>query len=124
MRTLKQYQYLATRPGSLYQQLFVKGTRIRADVLYGLTVPSEDGEVYTPEELASGYGLPVEAVLEAIEYCQSNPPEIAADHEREERLMEASGINHPDYKYDPKKYYRLLSPQEWARVTGNGSIPG
>src|SRR5260370_41089870 len=108
MSTEKTYKHLERRPCSLYKQLFVKGTRIRGEILYGLTIPADDGEVYTPEEVAADYGLPLEVVLEAIEYCASNPPEIAADHAREERLMEASGMNHPDYKNNPKKYYKIL----------------
>ena len=124
MSTSREYRYLAPRPESLYRQLFIKGTRIRAEVLYGLTVPAEDGEVYTPEEVAEAYGLPLEAVQEAIEYCHSNPPEIAADHAREERLIEASGMNHPEYKYNPKKYYKFLTPQEWARLTSNDALSG
>jgi uncharacterized protein (DUF433 family) len=124
MDTEREWRYLAPRPESLYRQLFIKDTRIRAEVLYGLTVPAEDGEVYTPEEVAEGYGLPLDAVLEAIEYCQSNPPEIALDQAREERLMEASGMNHPDYKYNPKKYYRILSPQEWAEIFRDDAVHG
>lgn len=124
MDTKREWRYLAPRPKSRYRQLFIKDTRIRAEILYSLTVPAEDGEVYTAEEVAGWYGLPVDAVREAIEYCRSNPPEIAADHAREERIMEASGMNHPDYKNDPKKYYRLLSPQEIARIDQDDSLPG
>ena len=50
----------------------------------------------------------------AIAYCQSDPPEIREDMEREERVMEATGMNDPDYKYGGK--YRMLSPQERARL--------
>jgi uncharacterized protein (DUF433 family) len=124
MSAKNEYRYLEARPGSLYRQLFIKGTRIRAEILYGLTIPAEDGEVYTPEQVAENYGLPLEVVLEAIAYCRSNPPEIAADHAREERLIEASGMNHPDYKYHPKKHYKSLTPQEWARLTDDDSVPG
>ena len=34
----------------------------------------------TPDEVAADYGLPLAAVLEAIEYCRSNPLENAADN--------------------------------------------
>lgn len=122
MDTKREWRYLAPRPESLYRQLFIKGTRIRAEILYSLTVPSEDGEVYTAEEVAGWYGLPVEAIQEAIEYCRSNPLEIAADHAREERIMEATGMNHPEYKYNPRKYYKLLSPQERARLYNDASL--
>jgi hypothetical protein len=56
----------------------------------------------------------LEVVREAIAYCESNPPEIADDHRREELLMEATGMNDPEYKYGGK--YRMLSPQERARL--------
>jgi uncharacterized protein (DUF433 family) len=123
MSSEKTYKHLEPRPCSLYRQLFVKGTRIRAEILYGLTVPAEDGEVYTAEEVAEGYGLPLEVVLEAIEYCRSDPPEIAADHAREERMMDASGMNHPDYKNNPGKYYKILIPQERARLETDEPLP-
>ena len=68
----------------------------------------------TPEEIATEFELPLEAVKEAIAYCQSNPPEIAQDFVREERLMEASGMNDPDYKYGGK--FKVVPPEEIARI--------
>lgn len=105
------WKYLAPNPKSVYKQLFIKGTRIRARILYGMFMRAD--EPRTPQEIAADYSLPLEAVQEAIAYCQSDPPEIKADFEREERVMEATGMNDPDYKYGGK--YRLLSPQERAR---------
>src|SRR5579864_7670913 len=66
--------YLEPRPKSAYRQLFVKGTRIRADVIYGLHVCA--GDPMTPEQIAEEYRLPLEAVQEALAYCAANPPEI------------------------------------------------
>ncbi len=132
MSNEKQYQYLEPRPCSLYRQLFIKGTRIRAEIIYRactaleeLRCPGdEEDEPRTPEQVAEDYGLPLEVVGQAVAYCRSNPPEIALDHAREERLMEASGMNHPDYKYNPKKYYKLLTPEEWASLTADDALPG
>src|SRR5262249_30268204 len=106
------WAYLAPNPKSSYKQLFIKGTRIRAEVIYGLTV--DGSEPMTAEEVAADFGLPLEAVREAIAYCESKPPEIAEDHRREELVMEATGMNDPDYKYGGK--YKILSPQERARL--------
>jgi uncharacterized protein (DUF433 family) len=106
------WQYLAPNPKSAYKQLFVKGTRIRARVLYGLFMSAD--EPMTPEEIAADYGLPLDAVREAIAYCQSDPPEIKKDFEIEERLMEASGMNDPDYKYGGK--FKMIPPEEIARI--------
>ena len=106
------WNYLAPNPKSAYRQLFVKGTRIRARILYGLYMSAE--EPMTAEEIAADYDLPLEAVREAIAYCETNPPEIAEDFAREERLVEATGMNDPDAKFGSK--YRILSPQERARL--------
>jgi hypothetical protein len=76
------WKYLAPKPGSVYRQLFVRDTRIMARILYGMNVREE--EPMTPEEIAAAFSLPTEAVLEAIAYCKSNPPEIQQDWEREE----------------------------------------
>jgi uncharacterized protein (DUF433 family) len=109
------WKYLAPNPRSSYKELFIKGTRIRASVLYGIYM-CEDDPPLTPEDIAADYSLPVEAVREAIAYCETNPPEIASDFAAAELSMELHGMNHPDYKYNPKKYYRLLTPEERDRI--------
>ncbi len=112
MSTVTQYKFLERDPKSCYKQLSIKGRRIKARTLYGRYMSEE--EPMTPEEIAEDYDLPIEAVLEAIAYCDSDPPEIREDFEREERLMEASGMNDPNYKYHGKP--KLLSAQELARL--------
>lgn len=108
------WKYLAPKPKSNYKQLFVfaNGRRACARDLYGQYVSEEDP--MTVEEIAADYDLPVEAVEEAIQYCESDPPEIREDYEREQRLMEALGMNDPDYKYHGKP--KRLTPEERARV--------
>jgi len=111
-QTAPPWKYLEPNPKSNYKQLFVKGTRIRARVLFGLYLSEE--EPRTPEQIAADYALPIEAVREAIAYCQANPPEIEEDFQREEALMEATGMNDPDYKRHGKP--KVLSAQEIARI--------
>jgi uncharacterized protein (DUF433 family) len=106
------WQYLAPNPNSCYKQLFIKGTRIRARVLYGLFMSAD--EPMTPEKIAADFNLPLPAVQEAIAYCQAHPPEIAQDLEREERLMQASGMNDPDYQHGGK--FKVVPPEEVARI--------
>ncbi len=105
------WKYLAPNPKSAYKQLFITGTRIRAEVVYRLAVGPEPR---TPEEIAADYHLPPEAVREAIAYCASRPPEIDEDRRGEERVMEATGMNDPDYKLGGR--YKALTPQERARL--------
>lgn len=98
------WKYLAPDPRpTSYKQLCMRGTRVRARTLYGLCYNSEP---MTPEEAAEQYNLPVEAVLEAIEYCQSNPPELLRDYARDKAMMEARAAS-PDGR---------ISPQEMARI--------
>src|SRR2546425_3939813 len=104
------WKYLDRKPGSYYKQLFVKGRNIAARTLYGKYV--RDEEPMTPEEVAADYNLPLEIVLEAIAYCESNPPEIASDWAAEEALMEATGMNDPHYDGQPK----VLTTQERVRL--------
>jgi uncharacterized protein (DUF433 family) len=75
-----EYKYLERRPGSRYKQLFIKGMKLQARILYGLTM-GEDPQ--TPEEIAKDYELPVEAVQEAIDYCVHNQDVLREDYESE-----------------------------------------
>jgi uncharacterized protein (DUF433 family) len=100
------WKYLVPNPKSAYKQLFIAGRRIRARDLYGMFMSAE--EPMTPAEIAADFNLPLEVVEEAIAYCQTDPPEI------KERIMEATGMNDPDYKYGGK--YKMLSPEEHARI--------
>ena len=105
--TTTTWKHLAPNPKSKYKELFIKGRRIRATVLYGWHVCAEPRSA---EEIAADYALPLEAVQEAIAYCQGNPPEIKEDFERGERLMKAIGLDKPGGKY------RVLTPQERAQL--------
>jgi uncharacterized protein (DUF433 family) len=110
--TATTWKHLAPNPKSAYTQLFVCGTRIRARVLYGMFMSEE--EPISPEQIAADFHLPLEAVQEAIAYCQSDPPEIRKDFEREEQLMEASGMNDPEYKFGGK--YKVIPSEELTRI--------
>jgi len=96
------YQHLSRRYGSAYKGFFVTGTRIRAEVLYDWTVGPDP---LTPEEVASDYDLPLEAVLEAIHYCEHHPDVLEEDRLGEEESIRRLGLDKPprvphDYKPD------------------------
>src|SRR5262249_37577955 len=108
------------------RQPFIKGTRIRVEIPYGRTMPGGDPEEpgQPPEQVAADLRIPLEAVFEAIDYCQKPWDVVCADHAREERLMEATGMNHPDYQYNPGAYYKILTPQERSRIINDEDLPG
>jgi hypothetical protein len=105
------WRHLEPKPDSLYRQLFIKGRNIAARTLYGQFVSAE--EPRSIEELATDWDLPVEAVREAIAYCQADPPEILADWADEEAIDKASGMNEPDYPKSGRT--RRLSQDEIQR---------
>ncbi len=80
------YKFLTPKRGSNYRQLFFG--RIRAEVFYRETVGTEP---LTPEEVAREYGVPVEAVLEAIDYCTKNKDLLDAEREREDERIKKAG---------------------------------
>ena len=96
-----QWKYLEAHPQSYYKQLFVKGTRIRAEAVYARVVDGDPPEALTPEEIAEDMNLPLEAVREAIAYCDADPPEIREDHARERAKMRADGLLDAEGNYVP-----------------------
>ena len=92
-----EYKYLKSKPGSNYRQLFVNG-RIRAEILYRETVGQEP---LTPEEVAGEYGLPVEAILEAIDYCRHNQELLDQERERESARIKSAGRDR--WPYAPRQ---------------------
>jgi hypothetical protein len=92
METVAEWKYLARKPKSTYKQLFVKDRWVAARTLYGQSV----GEgARTPCQLAADYRLPLEAVHEAIAYCESNPKEVQEDWQREQTMEETVSLNAP-----------------------------
>jgi hypothetical protein len=58
--------------------------------------------------------LPIEAVKEAIGYCESNPPELLEDYRREAALVEAA-------RSDGQNGSKHLTPEELARIRREAS---
>ena len=93
MSATTRYKYLESRPESGAKRLFVKGRDFAADILYGQTV-GEDA--LTPQEVSEGWRVPLEGVLEAIEYSEAN-----LDLIHEERARELAKLRERDKKYPP-----------------------
>src|SRR5215469_11277160 len=89
VNTEKQYRHLEPRPGSNYRQLWLKGRRIRAAVVDEVV---HGPDPRTPEEFAQEYQVPLEAVLEALDYVVRNRPLIEQERERELAPLRAAGF--------------------------------
>jgi uncharacterized protein (DUF433 family) len=84
-----QYQHLEPRPGSNYRQWFLKGRRIRAAVVHEAVYGPDP---LTPEEIAADFQVPMEAVLEALDYAARNRPLIEREREEEAARLRARGL--------------------------------
>jgi uncharacterized protein (DUF433 family) len=104
------YEHLAPNPKSAYHQLFIKGRRIRAWVIYCEHV----AQGMSAEEIATDRDLPIEVVRECIAYGASDPREVRGDILREEALMQAMGMFDPEHRRTGKT--RLISLEERARI--------
>jgi uncharacterized protein (DUF433 family) len=87
-----QYQHLEPRPGSNYRQLFLKGRRIRAAVVYEAI---HGPDPFSPEQFAREYQVPLEAVREALDYVAKNRLLIEQERDREAARLRARGLLGP-----------------------------
>ncbi|MFL5244698.1 MAG: hypothetical protein ACJ8FY_21560 [Gemmataceae bacterium] len=108
----KTWKYLGPKPGSSYKQLFINGRGIAARTLYGAYMSEEFPR--TPQQIAQDWDVPLEAVMEAIAYCQTDPPEIREDWEEEEAFERSRILNDPRYYFPgiDKVRANLLAEQE------------
>jgi uncharacterized protein (DUF433 family) len=93
--TEPEYRYLAPRPGSNYSLYYLKDRRkIRAEILYRMTV---DPEPRTPDQVATDYNVPVDAIREAIEYCLRNEGLPREERDRETEWIHELGLDRPPF---------------------------
>lgn len=83
------WKYLCARPHPWRRQLYVKGRKLLASTV----VYSMEANNQTPEEAADDRDLPLEAVLEAVRYCELDADLIRMEAEEEKAGLLASGIS-------------------------------
>jgi len=82
------YRYLVPRPHRWKKQLWIKGRNMNVWNL----VATIRTERYTPEEAAENYGLPLEAVLEVLDYYAQNKELVDAETREEKRRLVEKGF--------------------------------
>src|SRR5207249_11618411 len=87
MATKATYQYLESRPHPWRTILWLKGRNMH--VWHLVATMLREGE--TPEETAQNFGLPVEAVREALDYYQHNKALVDAETAEEGQRLHAKG---------------------------------
>lgn len=84
----KAYQYIEQRPDKKTQDLFVRETGVRASTIWHDRFISR----FSPDEIARDRDLPLEAVYEALDYCQENWERICKEKDSEKQQLEERGF--------------------------------
>lgn len=87
-RSKPDWEFLVARPHSWRRQLYIKGTKIPASTVWLGTSTNK----LSPEEAAENWDIPVNAVHEAIRYCEENKDLLRMEAAEERHLLESKGI--------------------------------
>jgi uncharacterized protein (DUF433 family) len=87
METAASYHYLEARPHPWRKILWLKGRHMHVWHVVATMLREEE----TPEETAKNFGLPVEAVHEALNYYQRNKALVDAETAEEGRRLRIKG---------------------------------
>ena len=88
MNTKATYRYLERRPDKRSQELFVRGTGIRASTLWHDRYVSR----LHPDQIATDREIRVEAVYDALAYCQESWEDISREKDEERQHLEHQGF--------------------------------
>lgn len=84
----KTYQHLESRPDKSSKELFIRGRGIRASTIWH----DRYIQMFTPEQIANDRTLPIEAVYEALAFCQENWEMICREKDEERQYLEEIGF--------------------------------
>ena len=84
-----EWQFLVQRPHPWRKQLYIKGTRTLASTIWGDLIANG----MTPADIAEDRDVPLEAVLEAVRYCEQNRALIESEAAEEKYRLSAGGVN-------------------------------
>ena len=88
MDTKARYRYLVERKDKRSHELFISETGIRASTIWHDRYVSRQH----PDQIAKDRGIAVEAVYEALAYCQCSWESIYNEKDQERRYLEQSGF--------------------------------
>lgn len=83
------WQYLVSRPHPWRKQLYIKGRKLLASTIW------QDQKVnsMTAEQASENWDLPISAIYEAIQYCESHQDLIKLEADEEGYRLETRGAS-------------------------------
>jgi hypothetical protein len=82
------WKWLTSRPHAWRRQKYVKGRRLAAAALWSSMLANQQ----SVEEAAEDWDLPLEAVREAVAWCEANRALLAAEAAEERQAAERAGL--------------------------------
>jgi uncharacterized protein (DUF433 family) len=82
------WQFLVARPHPWRKQLYIKGRKLLAATVWSDMIANG----MTPMEAADNWDLPIAAVLEASEYCQTHQDLLKLEAEEERFRLQETGV--------------------------------
>lgn len=82
------WQFLVSRPHPWRKQLYIKGRKLLASTLYSDMIANN----MTPDQAADNWELPLAAIQEAIQYCQTHQDLLKLEAEEERYRLQLQGV--------------------------------
>lgn len=83
------WQYLEARPHTWRQQLYLKGRKLLASIVWQDMIANQ----LSSEQAAENWGLPVAEIDEVIHYCESHQELLKLEAEEERNRLVAKGVS-------------------------------
>jgi uncharacterized protein (DUF433 family) len=85
---IENWQYLVARPHAWRKQLYIKGRKLLASTICRDMTANQ----MSPEQAAENWDLPLSAIYEAIDYCESHQELLKLEADEERYRLEAKGV--------------------------------
>jgi uncharacterized protein (DUF433 family) len=85
---IENWQYLIARPYAWRKQLYIKGRKLLASTIWRDMIANG----MSPEQAAKNWDLPLSAIYEAIDYCESHQELLKLEADEERYRLEAKGV--------------------------------
>jgi hypothetical protein len=89
MPSMEDWQYLVSRPHAWRKQLYLKGRKLLASIVWQDMISNQ----MSLEEAAENWDLPLAAIHEVIHYCESHQELIKLEAEEEGDRLTTKGVS-------------------------------
>jgi hypothetical protein len=85
----KDWQYLVSRPHPWRKQFYIKGHKLLASTVWQDMIVNQ----LSSDQAAENWGLPLPAIYEVIQYCESHRELLQLEADEERHRLETKGVS-------------------------------